>query len=511
MGSNDVQLAQNALRVLPGYKPTDFDHWFQSSFLNCRSYKSTTSDYAIVEFDLDKQHPISLPDEYAEFTDLINQHLSTCSAADPWGITDVDLVVLKLHDQPDSSAGRLLLFRQVFIASLLKKLFTKESITDAERRTLLQTLSGLNVKQAANQDSVSVETKRSHLKSVFAKTGIHGKQELSSFLISHLLLEVAAYQSRNPSRAESDQMFFDYVDQYMGTYVRASVIQESPTRRFRLIELGDPAGIPVICVHHLGILNFNEHEIAEIRRLGIRLICPLRHGAIGPLDERLTFEEHLEHAIAGIDLAASLIYGARITIFAMLSGSIYVNHYLHRYPDRANNVILLGASYKPKTVRPSASILKKNLHELASEHDEMLEATVSFLLDKVDEPAQLQRAMEETHHYCDSDIDVISELFADKQQVSAMQHRLKHSANSIVHDLRAQASCTWQPLVSNETAANVHFIHGASDQLIPINGIQELVSGKENYQLHVIDNAGNWMFGKHTPTAFSIVRDILAG
>lgn len=208
---------------------------------------------------------------------------------------------------------------------------------------------------------------------------------------------MAADFSRMKTNSESDEMFFTYVDQYMGTYVRASVIQETSDSRFRVVEIGDPSGIPVVCIHHLGLINFSEHEIAEIRRKGIRLICPLRHGAIGPLDERLSTDEQFQHAIAGIDLAASLIPDKKVTIIGMLSGCIYAAHYLKHHPAKVRNLVLFGAPYKPSTGRKSTSSFKSQLHALATDDQKMLDTTVSFLLDRVDQPEQLKEVMKESH------------------------------------------------------------------------------------------------------------------
>lgn len=509
MKADDFQLASTALRVLPGYEEQEFVRWYRTIYLASESIDGLVPDYAIIHYDFNQQPALHLSSSYDAFSDQIISHLKSQGMNIPWGSLDSDVMILKLVDEANSRSGRVIIFHVKFIAALLKNVFPQESITPAELKTLLQSLCGLTLKEAAGLDGVSYETKKSQLKSVFQKTGIRRQSILSSFLISHLLLEVAAKHSRSKISVESDEMFFEYVDRFMGRYVRASVVQEPDGSRFRLIEIGDPCGTPVVCIHHLGLINFTEHEINEIFRQGIRLICPLRHGAMGPHDQRITASQHLEHALAGINLAASLIPRKKVTIIGMLSGCLYATQYLKRNPNKVDNMIFFGASYKPVEPTIVSATFKNDLHEIASSNRDALSATLSYMLDKVDQVDHLKKVVEESHNNGAADIRSINEIFSDQKQVKAMQFRLKYSMNSIAHDLQSQAVSDWRPLRDQRFEANIHFIHGSADELIPIQQIEELVSENINYHLHIIEEAGNWLFGEYTNQTFAVVRSVL--
>ena len=509
MDDRAFQLIKSTLRTIPGYKEHEFKNWYQTSFLDANSSDGSLPNYAIVDYDIDRNPVIILPDIYSHFVHRITNHLNSTKQNDPWGMLDDSFIVLKLSDHPHSRIGRVMVFSVAFISVLLKKLFPLDTITPAEQKTLLQSLSGFSLKESANLDQVSHETKKSQLKSVFQKTKIRRQQVLSNFLISHLLLDVAAKTSRQNRRAEHDEIFFQYVDQFMGKYARASVIQEPSGKRIRLIEIGDPAGTPVVCIHHLGLINFNEQEIDEIFRQGIRLICPLRYGALGRYDETLTPVEQFEYAIDGINLAVSLIHNKKVTIIGMLSGCLYAIQYLKLHPDKVKDLIFFGAPYKPSVAKKSHAPLKRNLHKIASDDDFVLRTTVSYLISKIDQPDQLRAVIEESNNNGRADSLAITELFLDQKQVKAMQFRLKHSTESITNDLRTQAISDWAPLLSGKSHPDVHFIHGIADELIPIDNIAVLVGNNANYHLHVIKTAGNWVFGKFTKQTFSFVRSIL--
>ena len=503
MDRPDIQIARKILGVLHDVDELAFNHPAVTMVQDEIGFKG----YALCEYDLNKSPLVHIPESVEYMSEMIEEHIRSSTSTDPWGMVNNELVILKLSDQSQSSSGRLFLLHMDYITAFLDKLFPYAHITPAERKALLQSLSGISLKDAASLDSVSYETKKTQLKSVFQKTQLPKQQTLSNFLITHLTLDIATQSTKRSVNAESDEMFFHYVDTYMGSYVRASVVQESARNRFRVIEIGDPAGMPVVCIHHLGIINFSEEEISEIYRQRLRLICPLRHGALGPGDPKVTSANHMEHAISGIDLAVSLTGQRESIVVSMLSGCLYAINYLEKYQDKVSKLIMLGASYKPPAELNSTSRFKKNLHELAVERERTLELTVSTLLESIDQPEALKKVMKESTNNCDADNETIEDLFADENQVHAMRYRLRHSPLSIVEDLKIQAHIGWAPLQSVKT--KVHFIHGSEDELIPVENIRQLVDKKEGTKLHIVEGAGNWIFGKYTSQTMSIIRDVI--
>ncbi len=503
MDRPDIQIARKILGVLHDVDELAYSH--PDVGLVQDEYRS--DGYALFEYDLKKSPPIDVPEALGYLSKIIEEHLRSSDPSDPWGLVSDELVVLKLSNHPQGSSGRCFLLYMDYLAAFINKLFPDARITPAERKALLQSLSGISLKQAAILDNVSYETRKTQLKSVFQKTRLTKQQTLSNFLITHLTLDIATRTTRRTDRAESDEMFFHYVDMYMGSYVRASVVQESASKRFRVLEIGDPAGMPVVCVHHLGIINFSEEEISEIYKKRLRLICPLRHGALGPGDPKVPSSDHMEHAISGIDLAVSLTGQKNPVIVSLLSGCLYALTYLEKHDGKIGKLIMLGASYKPPIEHNSTSSFKKNLHELAVEREKTLELTVSTMLESIDKPEALRRVMKESHNNGDADNQAIDELFADENQVQAMRHRLRYSPASIVEDLKIQANKDWTPL--HRVNSKIHFIHGSEDKLISIENIKKLVGQKKEMKLHVVRGAGNWIFGKYTRQTMSIIREVV--
>lgn len=212
--------------------------------------------------------------------------------------------------------------------------------------------------------------------------------------------------------------------------------------------------------------------------------------------------------MAGIDLAVSLTGQRKATIITLLSSCLYGIKYLDTYTEKVARLIFFAAPYSPHTQKQSRSPVKKSLHQLATNHEEALESTLSILLQNASVPERLRNVIRNSHNNGEADRIAIDALFEDPTQVEAMQHRLINSYQSIAQDLQAQANINWQQLYDNDHNAEIHFVHGDSDKLIPIDTIEALQQQKSSYHIHRIQGAGNWIFGQFTHQTFSAVRDI---
>lgn len=512
MENNNLQLVKTALKVLPENAGADFENWYRSEDKHQptgRKTTATTAQCAIINYNLDQPSNLTLPHSLGGIQSAVDNYLESSERAGPWGVLTNDIIGLKLSDQANSRSGRLLLFKFSFISAVIKRLFPDENITRGEQRTTLQCLSGLTLKEAAEADHVSYETKKSQLNSVFQKTKIRRQQELSNFLVAHLTLEVASTYSRQDNDSHNDQNFFSYVDNYLWGYARASVIQESKNKRFRMVEFGDPSGRPVVCVHHLGIFSFSPTEIDCLKKNRIRLMCPLRHGAISPKDDDISLDEHVEHALEGIDLAVSLLGGKAVAVMSMLSGCYYSMHYAKRFPDKVSTIIMLGATYKEPTLSGSLSTFKNDLHRVATVDPAALKATVSYLVTQVDTAGALEKVWKESLNECEVDFDEVDALLNDDTQRQAMQDRVRYSPLSITHDLDIQANTDWHSLFSQIKGTEAHYIHGSEDAVIPIELVHDFIADKPNHKLHVIDGAGNWIFNRYFDQVCSKLNKIL--
>ena len=82
-----------------------------------------------------------------------------------------DAVILNFQETVDSDSGFLLVVTFSDFSNLIDEIFPDCRLTQSEVRVILLLLCGYTIREAADLDSVSYETKRSQLKSISVKTG----------------------------------------------------------------------------------------------------------------------------------------------------------------------------------------------------------------------------------------------------------------------------------------------------------------------------------------------------
>lgn len=505
-----TNLAKKILSVLPDNAPEEFERLYNTGELTHDQKDAMPVTWSIVRYDLDSSEVVHLPNSSSRFKNLINRHLTEPVHSIHWALMDQDAVALRMSEKPDGRAGRILLFTVEFIADLMQRLFPNRKFTRAEIRIVMQALAGISLKQAAEQDFVSYETKKSQLGSVFQKTNIKHQRDLSMLLLSHLTIDVAANWSRQAlfKVGTPDDAFFDYCDRYIGKYARTSVVRES-NQNFRILELGDLAGTPIIFIHHLGLFHLHEKDIKLLRDKGIRLICPLRSGALGPQDEYLADDQNLEHALRGIDVALSLIAEDSVPLVSLQSGCHYAVQYTDLKPESVSKLIMLGASPIFTKDAGDLSVFMRSLQTLALRHLLRLKATVAYLNKRVNNENQLKKVMLGVYKHERADSREIENLFSDKHQVAAMQCRLKNSAASIAQDLRFRALADWSKFQTIPASIPIHFIHGDTDKIAPIESLSPLITLRRNTYLHSVENAGNLLLGHRTSKVFDLIQQVV--
>src|SRR5690606_8312963 len=98
--------------------------------------------------------------------------------------------------------------------------------------------------------------------------------------------------------------------------VRTFMLRAPGGERHRFVDIGPVSGTPAIMVHSQILSDFRAADVALLNAAGIRLIIPLRHGALSRSARSIGIEEHMTHACEGIDLARSHFAGSKADLLA---------------------------------------------------------------------------------------------------------------------------------------------------------------------------------------------------
>ncbi len=152
---------------------------------------------------------------------------------------------------------------------------------------------GQPVRDIADQRGTSVETVRTQVRSILAKTETHSQSELVRVVLG--LMDVALIPVGRDPRPAS------------GTGLKARPLRQlraSGGRRLEWIEFGDPKGIPILYMHlDYGLIRWPAAAERQAQNLGLRVIVPIRAG-YGGTDLHAKGSDHLAEVTA--DYAAVL-------------------------------------------------------------------------------------------------------------------------------------------------------------------------------------------------------------
>lgn len=354
------------------------------------------------------------------------------------------------------------------------------AITSSELRVLKQLLCGFNLSEAAARDTVGHETKRSQFKSLCRKIGVHSQNELTRTILIRVLLNLVAISLR-PS--DSDRLFTALCRQFIPE-ARTFLLSGSGTDQ-RFIDVGPVSGTPVIFLHSLILPDLRAEDMSTLDRHGVRLIIPLRNGAMASAFDKLTTEEHLDHACEGIDLVRSHFGLQRVNILPCVSGSAYGIEYARRYPDKVRSLAFAGACVTPDTGRTKARRQRESMFTFATrpygKHIQHTETLRNLLLD-IYRPSL-------------ADLAIIEAEYAPPHGGERMRKLFSSSMESLKHDFYHQAYPRWEVFPHDSFPSC--FLHGIHDLIHPLGEVRKLAHNWGDAPIHLIQGGGQLLYHRH--------------
>ncbi|MEQ8601114.1 MAG: alpha/beta hydrolase [Devosia sp.] len=386
--------------------------------------------------------------------------------------------------------------------SLTELLVAGEQPTKAELRVLKQLLCGIGLSVAAKADGVGHETKRSQYKSLARKLGVRSQAELSSRVLAHLLFEHRNDADSPPSA--HDDLFVDLIEAFVPA-ARVARLRSRNGEWHRFIDIGPVSGHPIILLHSQILPDIRPEDVALLETAGIRLVIPLRHGAMAGPADRLDVTAHLDHACDGIDLARSHFCGEQADLLPCVSGCAYGIEYARRHPERVRSIGFLGTCIKPSTGLGAAGRLRAGLLSLASAHWRLLSNVLDFYGTRLKDPAALRRFFVRHYSECAADLAVVEAEYARPHQGERARQMFAASLQSIKQDFYHQANPRWDRFPVGQFPAA--FFHGADDFIHEPEAVKSLAQRYGEVPVHFIPSAGQLLYYDH----FGPMLDAYAG
>ena len=497
-----MQEVLDALSGLPREQLADAASWFSKDLANESDERIASGDelaqiFPYSNFSVDEIFTASFISKSDKHS--LNQLLS--DTAGHWGRLVGSRVAIRLDDKSAPGTGRLLLIEMPGLNTFLDRLFSPNALTTAEKLILIQVVCGQNLKEAAAIDGLSWETKRTHFKSVIAKTGIASQGELASYVVAQLLISL-----RDHSRqGETHNAFLTASDRFMADGVRTLIVSDDHGRTHRMLDAGPKRGQPVIVLHSQIVTEILPEFIEALERQNMRFVFPLRHGQFGPVDGKVTFEEYCVHAIAGIDKAIQIFGDDKVPLVCIQSGYYFGLRYADLYPDKIDQLIFLAASYKPASDLKLGNLRRKYV-ALLTKNAWLVDKVMDYVRKKIENPRNLKSLMKDDCKQSDDDLRILDELFDDPRRVECLQNSLLQSGISIRHEYKILGQPDWSGI--EENLHRKHFIHGETDGVYSLESIRELAQDT-GASFTVVDGVGQMFFGEKVLEAVDAIAGSL--
>lgn len=397
---------------------------------------------------------------------------------------------LALFIEPDEeSPARILVIPDSDMVRALQPRGEREQPTHSELRLLKQLICGMGLSEASRKDGVSHETKRTHYKSLSRKLGVRSQNQLTNRVLTRLLFD--PQPSVNDKGLQPDEYFIELIRDFIPS-ARCFQLLGADGQRHRFVDIGPVSGRPVALVHPMILPDIRQDDIALMHEQGLRLIVPLRNGAMSKTPDRLSIAAHLNHACEGIELVRTHFAGEKLDLILCVSGCAYGIEYARRYPEHVRSIALVGACVQPTAGTGISGRLRKSLFALAGMNWRVYSETLIFFCQRMGQPETLRQLLLRHYRPCPADFSVVQREYTSSNGGERARKLFSASVESMTHDFYHQGSLEWEKLPCGTFP--VAFIHGDRDTVHRIEDIHALAKSLGEVPVYTISNAGQLLY-----------------
>jgi len=414
-----------------------------------------------------------------------------------------DAVILNFQETTVSDAGFLLVVTFSDFSKLVDEIFPDCRLTQSEVRIILLLLCGYTIKEAAELDNVSHETKRSQLKSVSDKTGFSRQADLQVYVSNRLIIEL---RDGFYSRDRSLKHIFETHNRVMHPAVNLHVLVDPSGTTHRIMDMGPRSGKPVVVLHAVALPAFIDKDIEFLHDTGTRLLWPLRPGMLEPDEPTGNLHEFKQRyqrcLLQAIDLVADET--SPIDLISVGSGCSHAIELCKAHPGRINSLSITSPCFRPKSEINSVNRVAQGLDKLAAFSPSTLSAVYTVMRSQLQKESVFARYMRGLGAGSNADSALVDYELAHPDRLRNMQTRILNSVSFFVLDHCTRAETDWHYI--KESPVDVRFYHGAEDRFYPLPGIEKLASECRR-TLFSAEGVGHFVYREHFTTLLAMILD----
>lgn len=386
----------------------------------------------------------------------------------------------------------------VKLPSALVKLY---GLTEKEQAIAEELIQGYSAVNIANNNHITENTARTHIKSLMAKTQTSRQAELVSLLLTGPASTLQLLKSTDIKDNISDS---NAIAQTVQGVLQLTLNDE---RTMAYQELGAPNGIPLIMVHSsLGSrkeLPFNANEIAI--KMGFRLIIPDRPG-VGYSSPRPdhnfdNYADDLQQLIEHLNLD-------RVCLSGYALGGAFALRSAQKLAPKVLHLTLVGTGTGLKTredFEQTIPLYRLNLRmarDLPAVHKAMVAITRKSILNNPQVFLNLLGGKLSETDATPFKHPLFRQLYYAALSECARQGPDTHARelNLFMHD--------WG-FAPEDTHCPVDVWHGKDDVHVPLTTGQRLADKIPTARKHYLENQGHFLFYSHFHEILSAIKERL--
>jgi pimeloyl-ACP methyl ester carboxylesterase/DNA-binding CsgD family transcriptional regulator len=410
------------------------------------------------------------------------------------------LFVPERHDAP----AEALLVPDEEIRDFLIPVSGVGRLSTGEIRVLKQVICGIDLADAARADGVTRETKRTQFKSVARKFECHSQVEVASLSLTRLLLALRAEPAASINGG--DALFRELAGRFLPEGRTLEIVADSG-QRHRFVDIGPHDGRVIAMAHPQVLPDIRAMDVRRLHEQGLRLVVPLRAGAMTDVDAALDPPQHLNHAIEGIDLLRTHFAGAQVDLLGCISGVPYALTYARTFPARVRSLALAGSPAGLASTGSVAAAIRQGFYQLAGEHWPVLSRVLDFYGRRINRPETFRSLLSRHYRQSLSDLKVIEAEFAAPHFGERARRLFVSSMGSIKHDFLNQARLDWGQVPSG--IFPILFLHGAHDPVHPVEHARVIARRLPGSHFCSLPLAGQLLYHQHFEPMLSAYASFL--
>lgn len=336
-------------------------------------------------------------------------------------------------------------------------------LTPSEFVVLAGLVDGQSIRDMADSDGVSYNTRRRQSEAVLEKLGVKSQTEAVRMVLMTVIDRVLSALQEDHAVSRPIE---DLGRCYSGA-VRFHWLHLAGGPPLRVADIGDPLGMPVL-LHHpmLFPCGVVPSAVREVTRAGLRLIVPFRPGfldapqwdhALRPADVLAAWSERCAALTSFLNLR-------RVHTASISFSACWAADFAMRYPERVESVTFISAP-QPSHLWSPAVRTASFIHSVGAivERAPWLAGPVARLhaIQIRDIPSAIQ-GFRKSFANCPADIADVDRLAMDPIGVQTIVTTVKESVSGIATDLRVLRQ-PWETFLAGLDIP-LHFVHGLDDQ-----------------------------------------------